>query len=135
MARSWGWWHRAVIARLTARTGSNVMVTDRQPSRVPRYLQVQTGGGNRSMIDARADGVPPRDVIIPILAVGLSPDECLDALEQCDNAMIGWDGDPADPSAHEFWRVDDSPPMIADGRVEGDERFSITVTYRLRADR
>lgn len=131
--RSIGWYHRAVIARLKSFVDSGTLVTDQQPPRVQRYLQVQTGGGHRPQ--TRMDATTGRDLPIMIMAVGLTPDDAFDALEQCDSALIGWDIDPSDTSASILVRDETYPPLIPYRSVEGDERYSISPTYRLGTDR
>ena len=138
--RTVGWYHRAILARLKAAT-VGVAVTDREPAvdaqgkPPPRYLQVLTTGGNRPAELARMSGETPRDLPVMVMAVGILPDEALDALEQCDLALIGWDIDPADSSASLIVRDSTTPPIVPYRSVEGDHRYSITPTYRLGSDR
>ncbi len=133
--RSWGWYHRETIKRLKATT-SGILITDEEPVGKPTMYAVVLGaGGNRPAYLARMDGTLPRDWPVMIMYVGLTRSYALDALQQGDSALIGWDIDPEDPSMREMIREDTSPPVIDYKSVEGDTRFSITPTYRLGADR
>jgi hypothetical protein len=124
-----------VIERLKTNT-VGMTITDSEPTGVPKMYAVVLGaGGNRPSLLARLDGTLPRDWPVMIMFVGLSRSLALDALQQGDSALIGWDIDPADPSMREMIREDTSPPVIDYQSVEGDTRFSITPTYRLGADR
>lgn len=109
-------------------------VFDSQPSGRPyRYVQLQATGG--AVLPGRLSGRDVLDWPMMIMCVGADQESCLAALDQVDARMIGWDPNPADLGMARVVRDDTYPPVIPFRSVEGDERFSITPTYRLSLDK